>query len=182
MYSQFDPASSTNTSQASGCRDVEPPVSWSSWTPTETAVLCFIRDGNEILLIRKKRGLGKGKVNGPGGRIEPGETAEDAAVRETWEEVGLTPSELTRVAELSFQFADGYGLHCTVFFSSTYSGSLCETDEAAPFWCSVSNIPFDRMWADDRHWLPSVLEGEPVHGKFSFDGDRMLSCHVRPLS
>src|SRR5512136_179536 len=50
-------------------------IDWSRWEPTERANLCFvIRDG-QILLIRKKRGLGAGKMNGPGGRLEAGETA-----------------------------------------------------------------------------------------------------------
>ncbi len=182
MYTQTDPTGdSPEPRQMSGCRDAAPLVPWKSWTPTDTAVLCFIHDGDELLLIEKKRGLGKGKINGPGGRIEPGETAEEAAVRETWEEVGVIPSDLTRVAELSFQFADGYGLHCTVFFSSSYSGLLRETEEAAPFWCSISGIPYENMWADDRHWLPLVLKGEKVSGKFSFDGDTMLSCRIDQL-
>ena len=63
-------------------------IDWSRWQPTELATLCFvIRDG-QILLIHKKRGLGAGKINGPGGRIESGETAEQGAIRETQEEVG----------------------------------------------------------------------------------------------
>ena len=52
-------------------------------------MILFVLDGDQILLIDKKRGLGHGKVNGPGGRLEPGESAYQAAVRETREEVGL---------------------------------------------------------------------------------------------
>ncbi len=181
MRSETDTAGMPGSVQYSGCADGEPPVPWAEWQPTDTAVLCFVEHDGQLLLIEKKRGLGKGKINGPGGRIEPGESAEDAAVRETREEVGVTPSDLTRVAELSFQFSDGYGLHCTVFFSTRYSGTLCETDEALPFWCSVSSIPYDRMWEDDRHWLPLVLNGEHVRGRFSFDGDAMLSCRILPF-
>ncbi|MFP4642998.1 MAG: 8-oxo-dGTP diphosphatase [Spirochaetales bacterium] len=181
MYSQPDTTTPSSGSHAFGCRDFDPLIPWNKWEPKETAVLCFIRDGEDLLLIEKKRGLGQGKINGPGGRIEPGESAENAAVRETWEEVGLTPKDLTRVAELSFQFADGYGLHCTVFFSNSYSGTLRETEEAAPFWCRVSNIPYDRMWADDRHWLPMVLNGARIDGKFTFDGDEMLSCRIQTV-
>ncbi len=151
---------------------------WKYWTPTDEAVLCFITDDVQILLIHKKRGLGQGKINGPGGRIEPGETAYDAAVRETQEEVGLTPHGLRSVATLSFAFSDGYGLRCEVFLASGWSGALTETDEALPFWCDIDAIPYDRMWNDDRHWLPDVLAGRTVTGYFTFHGDTMTSCRV----
>ena len=58
-------------------------IDWAAWKPTEYANLCFVMRDGKILLIRKKRGLGAGKINGPGGRLEPGETALAAAIRET---------------------------------------------------------------------------------------------------
>ncbi len=149
-------------------------VDWKQWEPTDRAVLCFLRTETQILLIHKKRGLGKGKINGPGGRIDPGETALEAAIRETEEEVGLTPHDPVDIGTLSFLFADGYGIHVHVFFGRHWSGTLCETDEAAPFWCDIAKIPYDQMWADDRYWLPTALEGGRFTGQFLFDGDRMV--------
>ena len=35
----------------------------------------------------------------------------------------------------------------------------------------MDKIPFDRMWDDDKHWLPEVLKGRKVRGKFSFKED-----------
>ena len=57
-------------------------MDWKNWIPRERANLCFIVKGGRVLLIRKKRGLGAGKVNGPGGKIEPGETSMESAIRE----------------------------------------------------------------------------------------------------
>ena len=54
---------------------------WLQWQPRERATLCFIIKDGEILLIRKKRGFGAGKINAPGGRIEPGELPIDCAIR-----------------------------------------------------------------------------------------------------
>lgn len=155
------------------------PVAWDEWTPTDRAVLCFIRKNGSVLLIRKKRGLGAGKVNAPGGRIERGESALEAAVRETEEEVGLTPVRAVNMGELSFQFTDGYGLHCTVFVATDYRGTLQETEEADPFWCAETDIPYGQMWKDDQYWLPSVLSGIPVRGRFAFDEDTMLTCEMQ---
>lgn len=153
---------------------------WSRWTPTERASLCFIIRDGRVLLIHKKRGLGAGKVNGPGGRLEPGETPEQAARRETREEVGLAPTGLERAGELWFQFVDGYALHCTVFTASGADGALVETPEAKPFWTETSAVPYDDMWTDDRHWIPWMLARKPFVGRFHYDGDRMLSGRVLP--
>ena len=113
-------------------------------------------------------------MNGPGGRIEKGETAEQAAIRETQEEVGITPTGVEWAGELRFQFKDGYSLHCTVYRASGWSGELVETEEAKPFWSRTDAIPYERMWADDVHWMPKFLAGEKFQGWFEFDHDRML--------
>lgn len=156
-------------------------IDWTSWRPTEYANLCFvIRDG-QILLIRKKRGLGAGKINGPGGRIERGETALAAAIRETQEEIGVTPLGLEQVGELSFQFLDGYKLHVAVFAAGGCAGELCETEEATPVWVDAASIPYHEMWEDDRHWLPFVLQRRNFRGYFVFDGERLLSHRIMQL-
>lgn len=143
-------------------------------------MLCFIVKDGRILLIRKKRGLGAGKITAPGGRIESGESAKQAAHRETREEVGLTPLGLAQAGVLFFQFADGYTLDCTVFTALGAEGDMVETEEAAPFWTEVSAIPYADMWADDEHWMPLMLAGKPFRGHFRYDGDRMLSARVEP--
>lgn len=155
------------------------PFDWADWTPREEANLCFIVRDSRVLLIRKKRGLGAGKINGPGGKLEPGETAEDAAIRETQEEIGVTPLEIEERGVLHFQFIDGYSLVCTVFVARAFSGTLIETPEATPIWFALDSIPFDEMWADDRHWLPRTLSGETFDAWFVFDGETMLTNDIR---
>ena len=148
-------------------------TNWKTWIPKERGTLCFVLRDHQILLIEKKRGLGAGKVNGPGGRIEPGETAEQAAIRETQEEIGITPLRIGWAGELHFQFRDGYSLHCSVYRAEEFEGKLIETAEAKPFWHPVGEMPYDRMWADDEHWMPRLLAGEKFRGWFEFDADRM---------
>lgn len=151
---------------------------WNNWRPRERATLCFLIEAGNILLIRKKRGFGAGKINAPGGRLEPGEEPHECAVRETFEEVGLTPSGVRRHGELHFQFTDGYSLHCTVYVANEYSGELIETEEALPIWTPLDSIPYEEMWADDIHWLPGVLSGGTFRGYFHFDGEKMLSKEI----
>lgn len=157
-------------------------LDWSSWKPKEVATLLFLLRGDEVLLIRKKRGLGAGKFNGPGGRLELAETPEACAVREVQEEVGVTPRGLEAAGELSFQFVDGYSLHTHLFRAYGFDGTPIESDEALPHWFKVDALPFEEMWADDRLWLPHVLERRSVRGHFVFDGDVMLwhRCEIHP--
>ena len=148
---------------------------WTNWAPKERATLLFVvRDGH-ILLMRKKRGLGAGKINGPGGRIEPGENSLDAAIRETREELRIEALNPELRGELHFQFVDGYSLHCCVFVARDCRGEPQETDEAFPLWTPVDAIPFEEMWADDIHWLPGMLAGRRFRGYFHFDQEEMLT-------
>jgi len=153
-------------------------IDWQGWQPRDQATLLFvIRDG-QILLIHKKRGLGAGNINGPGGRLEPGETPMEAAVREVQEELCITPTGVAYSGELFFQFTDGHSIHGIVFTASGFSGEPTETDEADPLWTPLDAIPYDRMWADDRHWIPLMLNQTPFHGYFLFDGPQMLDHRV----
>ena len=150
-------------------------MDWSNWEPNIRANLLFLQRDDEVLLIRKKRGIGAGKINAPGGKIEPGETAAEGAVRETQEEVGLRASNLREMGVLHFQFVDGMALHCTVFHSHQFDGEAIETEEAIPLWTKIAEIPYDEMWEDDIYWLPQALAGQNFEGYFEFDDDKMLS-------
>jgi 8-oxo-dGTP diphosphatase len=156
-------------------------VPWHDWHATEHATLLFVVRGGEILLIEKKRGLGAGKINGPGGRLEPGETPEACAIRETQEELRVTPTGVSAAGELRFQFRDGLAIHGYVFTASGCEGSAQETDEAVPRWTPLGAIPFARMWQDDEIWFPLMLAGRRFAGRFLFDGDRMLGHAVEEL-
>jgi 8-oxo-dGTP diphosphatase len=154
-------------------------IDWLRWKPQQRATLVFvIRDG-QVLLIRKKKGLGAGKINGPGGRISSGETPEQCAIREAQEELRVTPTGVRQTGELRFQFVDGLSLHVYVFAAQDCVGQPRETDEAEPIWAGIEAIPYDQMWADDRYWVPAMLEGRYFQGRFLFDGDRLLDYRLR---
>jgi 8-oxo-dGTP diphosphatase len=133
------------------------------------------------LLIHKKTGLGRGKVNAPGGKLEADETFEMCARREVEEELNICVGALTHVAELRFLMSDYEDILCHAFFTDEFEGVPIETREADPIWVPIHQIPWSQMWADDVYWIPRVLIGERLLGAFSFVGEVMQTMKVEPL-
>jgi 8-oxo-dGTP diphosphatase len=154
------------------------PIDWSAWRGEMLATILFIVKDGRILLIEKKRGLGAGKINGPGGKIDPGETALAAAIRETEEELHITPHAPRKLGELRFSMSDCPDILCHVYRSDDFTGTPTETDEAAPVWTPLDQIPYHRMWEDDQHWLPLLLNEQPFLGCFVFERDHLKWIEV----
>jgi 8-oxo-dGTP diphosphatase len=153
-------------------------IDWSQWEAKDPATLVFVFRDDEILLINKKTGLGKGKVNGPGGKVDPGETPKGAAIRECHEELDITVSNLEYCGEHRFQFVDGYSIHVWVYRTRDFEGTPTESREAEPLWTPLGQIPFDEMWEDDKYWLPMLVRGERFQTRWIFDGDNMIDYAI----
>ena len=98
-------------------------VKGDSNAPTGVGVLVVI-DGEILCGTRAKEGT----IGGPGGHIEAGETPEQAAVRESQEEFGITPKELIPVTTLT-GMPEQYGVS-QVFLCTEYDGHIaCDGEE-----------------------------------------------------
>ena len=154
-----------------------------------TAKICtliFLRQENKILLAMKKRGFGSNRYNGIGGKIEPGETLEAGLVRECKEEIGVTPVNFRKVAEHDFMQQEGenpWRMYVHTYLCDSWEGEPVETEEMAPEWFAIEDIPYSNMWQDDEYWLPQVLEGKLVYGMYTFnENDTMLTHNVQIVS
>ena len=137
----------------------------------KTVLTFVLSDENKLLMIHKKTGQGAGKWNVPGGKVGPGETLVEAAIRETREETGVTPQSLHMAGKLDFRFETGgsWSNDCTVFIATAFAGNLvAETEECTSHWIQVDEIPWDKMWEADRNWAPLVLRGEFFHHRYTF--------------
>lgn len=155
-------------------------IDWPRWSGVVCTLVFVVRSG-EVLLMRKKRGLGAGKINGPGGKVDPGESPLAGAIRETREEVCVVPRSLVWAGRNRFHFADGYATDVHVFRANDCEGTPAPTPEADPFWVPIEQIPYLEMWEDDALWLPHLFAGRRFSGRFLFDGDRMLDWAIELL-
>jgi len=128
----------------------------------------FIK-GNNVLLGMKKRGFGKDKYNGFGGKLQAGESIEQAALREAKEESGLTPLVYEKRAIIDFP--DSYPFRMNLYVCTKWDGEEIETEEMRPQWFSFDQIPYDQMWEDDRYWLSHILSGKKIKASFMFENN-----------
>jgi len=153
--------------------------------PLKKATLCFLVKKDEILLAKKKRGFGKGKWNGIGGKPKQKESIKKAFIRETEEEINVTPVSYQEVAILNFfyPYDPDSNQEVHVFLVTKWKGEPAKSEEMRPKWFDkgIHQIPFDYMWPDDKHWLPLILNGQKIRGDFIFEkGDRLIESMVRP--
>lgn len=138
----------------------------------KTCTLLYLIKDNQVMLAKKKQGFGVGKYNAVGGKVKPGETIEQAAIREAEEECGVKVdiNKIDKVAELVFEYLDNrdWDLVCHAFIVSDWQGEPIETEEMAPEWFAKEALPFENMWVNDPHWVPLILEGKKLNCRFAF--------------
>ncbi|XP_062846461.1 oxidized purine nucleoside triphosphate hydrolase [Trichomycterus rosablanca] len=140
--------------------------------------LVLVVQPKRVLLGMKKRGFGAGKWNGFGGKVQPGESIEQAARRELLEESGLTTDTLHKIGNITFEFVGETELmDVHVFRADTYNGEPTESEEMRPQWFDVDKIPFGEMWADDIMWFPLMLQKKKFLGYFKFQGHDLILEH-----
>ncbi|KAL1278467.1 hypothetical protein QQF64_025140 [Cirrhinus molitorella] len=140
--------------------------------------LVLVVQPGRVLLGMKKRGFGAGKWNGFGGKVQPGETIEQAARRELLEESGLTVDILHKIGNIKFEFiGETELLDVHIFRADTYKGEPTESDEMRPQWFDIDKIPFSQMWADDVLWFPLLLQKKKFLGYFKFHGHEVIVEH-----
>lgn len=133
----------------------------------------YLVKGGQVCLPLKKRGFGAGWHNGYGGKVKLGEDLESSAKRELLEESGVKALRMEKRAILHFKFLhSGKKIVSHLYFCNQFENEPIETEEMKPFWFLFDNIPYDKMWPDDIHWMLRFLSGEKFEGVFNFSDDK----------
>ena len=145
------------------------------------ASIVFIFDSQDrVLTGLKRKSYGAGFRSLPGGGIDPGESPEDAAVREVMEEAGIriSPQDLLSFGQVEFSWEDNPSKthRSHVFVAHVQSAEVCESEEMKDLhWHSRNEFPFEKLTPKNRPLFRAVLNGERVDRRFVFRGDE----HIR---
>ncbi|XP_058705563.1 oxidized purine nucleoside triphosphate hydrolase [Poecile atricapillus] len=140
--------------------------------------LVLVLQPSRVLLGMKKRGFGAGLWNGFGGKVQPGESIEEAARRELLEESGLTVDTLQKMGQITFEFVGNSELmDVHIFRADDFHGEPTESEEMRPQWFQLDEVPFHHMWPDDSYWFPLVLQRKLFRGYFKFQGQDTILEH-----
>ena len=147
---------------------------------TINTTLVILMKDDEVLLGEKKRGFAKGTFNGIGGKQDPGETIEQAMIRETQEEIGVTPIEYELMGKIHFDVyykGERVNMYLNIYKSEVFDGEPVETEEMIPTWFKRENIPFEKMLQDDKLWWPYLLSDKKFVGDVKFDENLVMQNH-----
>ena len=145
----------------------------------QTATLFYLVNNGNVFLGLKQEKLGSGKYNGFGGRVDPGETIEQAALRELSEETDRVKATEYRYAgciTYVFPKSPEWDQHVHIYVATKWEGEPRTTREMKDIQqFPIQNLRFERMWDNDKYWLQHVLKGGSVSGIVTHDGTNTLS-------
>jgi 8-oxo-dGTP diphosphatase / 2-hydroxy-dATP diphosphatase len=146
--------------------------------------LGLIVKDNKILLGMKKRGFGEGRWNGFGGKLEEGESIEEAMKREMFEECQIKIEELKKIGVINFIFTkESKEMQVHIYIIKKFVGTPIETEEMKPQWFELNKIPYEQMWPDDKIWIPLFLKEKYFSGEVYFlDINTIIKHTIREVN
>ncbi len=147
------------------------------------ATVCHLLRGlgqdTEVLLCKRQSLFFNGVWNGPGGKLEPGETIFKCGCRETKEEVGLRidPTSMRHYASVDFYHPSDSGpkFEWRVHFLSAarFKGTPALINGFSELgWFKLTDLPYHIMMVDQKEWLPAAIE------MFGSSSDKLLQATI----
>lgn len=146
---------------------------------------CFIKNGGKVLMLhrtKKKNDFNEGKWIGIGGKLEYGESPEDALIREAQEETGLTLKDFKLVGIVTYapDEAGNYEGEITFFYTSNvFEGSLIECNEGDLEWVKEDKIMKLNLWESDYELHKWIREGKLFSAKITTENSILKDIDVR---
>lgn len=142
--------------------------------------LCYIeKDGKYLMLhrVKKKNDVNHDKYVGVGGKFEQGESPEECAVREIFEETGLCVHHLDFRGIITFCLPPNETEYMHLFTTSDFSGELKECDEGNLEWISKNEVKNLPIWQGDKIFFDLLDKNEPFFSlKLTYQNDTLTSA------
>jgi len=142
------------------------------------------RNDKVLVLLRNKKedDLNEGKIVGPGGHVEEGETPEEGIIREIKEETGINAKNPKLKAIIEYpKIYKNRDLKVYFYYITDFEGEVIhdqEKNEGTLMWVHKDKLWDHNLWEGDRIVVDHVLHGEDVkQGTFVYK-DQKLENYV----
>lgn len=146
------------------------------------ATLCYIKRSGKTLMVhrvKKENDMHQGKWNGLGGKLEPGESPEECAIREIAEEAGLTVNKPDLKGILTFpKFKNDEDWYVFLFVIRNFKGKLIDSPEGNLKWIQDDELLNLNLWEGDKIFLKWLDKKGFFSGKFNYRNGKLMSYFV----
>lgn len=145
------------------------------------ATLVYVKQNGHTLMlhrIKKPNDIHEGKWNGLGGKLEPGESPEQCAIREVREESGLVITNPDYCGLLVFADFSGDDWYVWVFTARQFDGSISDSREGELRWVPDLELTTLNLWPSDLVFLPWLESGRIFSARFQYHDTQMLGHQV----
>lgn len=145
------------------------------------ATLCYLRKNNHTLMQYRNRAndIHYGKWNGVGGKFLPGETPEQCAIREIFEETGLIAKKLQLKGFITFpKFSNNEDWYVFVFLVTEFVGVLEQSSEGVLQWIPNEDLYNLPLWEGDKLFLQWLDKNEFFTACFVYKDGILLQYNV----
>jgi 8-oxo-dGTP diphosphatase len=148
------------------------------------ATLCYVMDkkNSKTLMIhrvKKENDYHEGKWNGLGGKFDAGESPEDCAIREVFEESGLKISNPRMHGFITFPNFDGmHDWYVFIFTADDFDGELIDSKEGVLEWIPNDKLKSLNLWDGDKIFLEWLFQDKFFSAKFIYEDGKFINHTV----
>ncbi len=148
------------------------------------ATLCYVLDkkNNKTLMIhrvKKENDYHSGKWNGLGGKFDSGESPEECAIREVYEESGLKIKEPRMHGFITFPNFDGKDdWYVFIFTADNFGGNITDSNEGNLEWIPNEKLAALNLWDGDKIFIEWLSQEKFFSAKFIYEAGKFMNYEV----